>query len=132
MEQQVALTKGLLDELTAAGEPWILGGDMNLLPPGVQYERLRDAQREYYAPDTELSVLTDAYASVPSVEEANGAGLEQWFTHQPNDPAVDGLDRTIDYLFHAPTLTLGDHEVIRGLTREISDHLPLVATYTLP
>jgi endonuclease/exonuclease/phosphatase family metal-dependent hydrolase len=132
MERQVALAKDLLDDLTAAGEPWLLGGDMNLLPPGPQYDALAPAQQAYYAPDTELSVLTDAYASVPSVEESSGPDRTVWFTHQPNDPAVDGPDRTIDFLFHAPTLTLGEHSVRAADTLEISDHLPVVATYTLP
>ena len=132
MEQQVALAAGLLADLTEAGEPWVFGGDMNLLPPGGQYDMLPDAQRAYYAPDSELSVLTDLYGSVPSLEEANGPDASTWFTHQPNDPGVDGTDRTIDFLFHAPTLTLGDHLVLRGDALVISDHLPVIATYTLP
>ena len=45
---------------------------------------------------------------------------------------VDGPDRTIDFLFHGPTLTLGDHLVRQDDTLEISDHLPVVATYELP
>jgi endonuclease/exonuclease/phosphatase family metal-dependent hydrolase len=132
MQQQVARTRDLLDELTAAEEPWVIGGDFNLLPPGRQYDDLGPAQQAYYEPDSELSVLTDAHASVPSVDEASGPDREQWFTHFPNDPAVDAPDRTIDYLFHAPTLQLGDHAVRGEDTREISDHLPVVATYTLP
>lgn len=132
MQQQVAQTKGLLDDLTAAREPWVIGGDFNLLPPGSQYEGLPPAQQAYYEPDSELSVLTDTYESVPSLEEADGPDAERWFTHVPNDPAVDGPDRTIDFLFHAPNLALGDHAVRGADTLEISDHLPVVATYTLP
>ncbi len=132
MERQVAQTRDLLDEFTDAGVPWVLGGDMNLLPPGGQYEQLRPAQQEYYAPESELAVLTDAYASVPSVEEANGPDATTWFTHWPNDPAVAGPDRTIDFLFHSPLLTLGAHEVRSEDTLEISDHLPVIATYDLP
>lgn len=132
MQQQVALTRRLLDDLTAAGEPWVLGGDMNLLPPGRQYEDLAPDQRAYYQPDSELSVLTDAYGSVPSLDEANGDDRAAWFTHWPNDPAVDGPNRTIDLLFHGPTLTLGAHEVRQSDTLLISDHLPVIATYTLP
>jgi endonuclease/exonuclease/phosphatase family metal-dependent hydrolase len=132
MQQQVALAAELLAGLTDAGEPWVFGGDMNLLPPGIQYDGLPAAQRAYYAPESELSVLTDLYASVPSLDEANGPDAAMWFTHQPNDPAVDGTDRTIDFLFHSPTLMLGTHRVLRGDALVISDHLPVIASYTLP
>ena len=132
MQRQVAETRDLLDDLTAAGEPWVIGGDFNLLPPGRQYDDLRPPQQAYYLEDTELSVLTDAYGSVPSVDEANGDDREQWFTHVPNDPAVEGPDRTIDYLFHSPEVTLGEHAVRGEDTLDISDHLPVVVEYTLP
>lgn len=132
MQRQVAETRELLDDLTDADEPWVIGGDFNLLPPGRQYDDLGPDQQAYYQPDSELAVLTDAYDSVPSVEEADGPDRADWFTHFPNDPAVDAPDRTIDYLFRAPNLELGDHEVRSGDTLEISDHLPVVATYTLP
>ncbi len=132
MQRQVAQTRDLLDELTDAGQPWVLGGDLNLLPPGRQYDDLRAPQQAYYQPDSELGVLTDAYDAVPSLEEANGPDRQEWFTHYPNDPAVDGPDRTIDYLFHAPNVSLGNHAVRSEDTLDISDHLPVVATYTLP
>ncbi len=132
MQQQVALTKDLLDDLTAAGEPWVIGGDFNLLPPGRQYDDLADAQRRYYLPESELAVLTDEYDSVPSLEEANGEDRAAWFTHWPNDPGIEGPNRTIDFLFHAPSVTLGDHAVRSDDTLDISDHLPVVGTYTLP
>jgi endonuclease/exonuclease/phosphatase family metal-dependent hydrolase len=133
MQQQVAETRALLDDPTETGTPWIIGGDFNLLPPGRQYDDLGPAQQAYYQPESELTVLTDAYDSVPSLEQANGDDREDWFTHAPNDPAVDGTDRTIDFLFHGPDLQLGDHHV-RGdpETVPISDHLPVVATYTVP
>lgn len=132
MQRQVAQTRDLLDDLTAAGEPWVIGGDFNLLPPGGQYEDLGEAQRAYYQPDSELAVLTDAYGSVPSLEEANGPDAARWYTHYPNDPAIDGPDRTIDFLFHAPNVALGDHGVRAEDTLDISDHLPVIATYVLP
>ncbi len=132
MQQQVALAKGLIDDLTAAGNPWVLGGDFNLLPPGSQYDNLPSDQRAYYQPESELAVLTDTYPSVPSVEEADGADASAWFTHYPNDPAVSGPDRTIDLLFFNPVLELGDHAVRSADTLAISDHLPVVAAFSLP
>jgi endonuclease/exonuclease/phosphatase family metal-dependent hydrolase len=132
MQQQVALATGLLDDLSAAGNPWLIGGDFNLLPPGPQYDTLPSDQRVYYEADSELAVLTDAYPSVPSVEEANGDDASAWFTHYPNDPAVTGPDRTIDLLFFNPILELGDHFVRNADTQQTSDHLPVVATFALP
>jgi endonuclease/exonuclease/phosphatase family metal-dependent hydrolase len=132
MQQQVAFTKRLLDELSAAGNPWVIGGDFNLLPPGPQFDNLPADQRVYYEADSELAVLTEAYPSVPSPAEANGTDAPAWFTHYPNDPAVGGPDRTIDFLFFNPILELGDH-LVRGTdTLAISDHLPVVATLSLP
>lgn len=132
MQQQVAETRQLLDGFTTAGVPWVIGGDFNLLPPGDQYQRLPPDQQAYYVPDSELAVLTEVYDSVPSVEQAGGPDAEQWFTHAPNDPAVGGPDRTIDFLFHSRDLTLGEHAVLQDGTLQISDHLPVVATYELP
>ena len=132
MQQQVALANGLIDDLNAAGNPWVFGGDFNLLPPGVQFENLPPDQREYYEVDSELSVLTGAYPSVPSLEEANGADASVWFTHYPNDPAVAEPDRTIDLLFFDPILELGEHFVRSNDTLLISDHLPVVASLSLP
>ncbi len=132
MQQQVAQAKELVDGLTRADEPWILGGDLNLLPPGRQYDDLGPVQRSYYSPQSELSVLTDAYPAVPSMDEANGADRDVWFTHIPNDPSAGGLDRTIDFMLFNPLLDLGEHLVRQDDTAEISDHLPVIATWTIP
>jgi endonuclease/exonuclease/phosphatase family metal-dependent hydrolase len=102
------------------------------LPPGPQFENLPADQRVYYEATSELNVLTDAYPSVPSLEEANSATASAWFTHYPNDPAVAGPDRTIDYLFFNPVLELGTHFVRSNDTLAVSDHLPVVASFSLP
>lgn len=132
MQRQVAIARDLLDQTTAAGNPWLFGGDLNLLPPGGQYDALGPPQQAYYEPDSELAVLTDAYPVVPSVEEANGPDAEEWFTHLPNDPAVSAPDRTIDFVFLSPLLGLGDHEVRGDDTLDISDHLPVILDVNLP
>lgn len=132
MERQVAIGRRLLDSATAADIPWVFGGDLNLLPPGGQYGDLNPPQQAYYAPDSELAVLTDVYDVVPSLDEANGSDAAAWFTHFPNDPAVSAPDRTIDFVFHGPRLTLGDHAVRSEDTLDISDHLPVIVEFTLP
>ncbi|MFN2964553.1 hypothetical protein, partial [Escherichia coli] len=43
-----------------------------------------------------------------------------------------GPDRTLDYLFHSPSLTRLDARVRRSDTLQISNHLPLAARFLLP
>ena len=40
--------------------------------PGRQYADLDPSRQAYYAPDSELAVLTDTYPVVPSLDEVNG------------------------------------------------------------
>lgn len=131
LRRQVAMTRGLLDQLQRQGLPWVLAGDFNQLPPG-QYERLSDLQRSRYPRDSELKALWSRYPMIPSVEEASGAQQAQWFTHYPNDPRVKGPDRTLDYVFHSPNLTRIEARVRQHDTLRISDHLPLTARFFLP
>jgi endonuclease/exonuclease/phosphatase family metal-dependent hydrolase len=130
MEQQVATIRTRLGKLEAAGVPWVIGGDFNLLPPGDAYERLGAPQRAYYKPKTELEPLFKDFHAVPSLEEAQGADHARWFTHFPNDPSVKGLDRTIDYIFASKHVALGDHSVRHGDAVRLSDHMPVIATIT--
>ncbi|MFI8381856.1 endonuclease/exonuclease/phosphatase family protein [Pseudomonas sp. NPDC079086] len=131
MQRQVAMTRSLLDQLQADGTPWVIGGDFNLLPPG-QYQRLPENQRSWYSPDSELQQLAERYPMVPSLEQANGIDQARWYTHYPNDPTVPGPDRTLDYLFHSPQLTLLDSQVRQHDSLGISDHLPVLARLLLP
>jgi endonuclease/exonuclease/phosphatase family metal-dependent hydrolase len=132
MQRQVGLVASNLQELTAARNPWVIGGDFNLLPPGPQYDNLPIDQRVYYQSRSELAVLTDVFPVVPALADANGPDAPSWFTHYPNDPAVSGPDRTIDFVFYSPLLELGEHRVLTEDTLAISDHLPVVSTFTLP
>jgi endonuclease/exonuclease/phosphatase family metal-dependent hydrolase len=131
MQRQVAMTRSLLDQLQAEGTPWVLGGDFNLLPPG-QYARLPASQRSWYSPNSELQSLAERFAMVPALHDANGDEQARWYTHYPNDPTVSGPDRTLDYLFYSPQLTLLDAHVRQHDTLRISDHLPVVARLLLP
>lgn len=132
MQRQVAQASERLAFVTAQQIPWVFGGDLNLLPPGPQYDDLGSDEQAYYLPDSELSVLTDVYPVVPSLEESNGPERASWYTHFPNAPTIDGPDRTIDYVFLSPLLGLGDHEVRQADTLDISDHLPVILDVTLP
>lgn len=131
VQRQVAATTQLLNAFEQAGTPWISGGDFNLLPQG-QYQRLSAAQRDHYAPDSELHTLWDQYPMIPSNEDVNGDEPRKWYTRFPNDPRVSGPDRTQDYLFYSPTLKRIDAQVRQADTLLISDHLPVIARFLLP
>ncbi|MEO9331441.1 endonuclease/exonuclease/phosphatase family protein [Pseudomonas guguanensis] len=131
MQRQVEMTDGLLQQLQRAGRSWVLGGDLNLLPPG-QFEHLPEDQRGWYAADSELLDLASRYPMIPSLLQASGAQQAQWYTHFPNDPAASGPDRTLDYLFYSPRLTPFASQVRQHDTQAISDHLPVIGRFFLP
>ncbi|MFG0632944.1 endonuclease/exonuclease/phosphatase family protein [Pseudomonas sp. xss_2] len=129
--RQVAHVSKVLDRLETQGTPWLIGGDFNLLPLG-QYRRLPPAQRGSYPADSDLHLLWDKYPMIPSNAEASGAERDAWLTHFPNDPAVSGPDRTLDYLLHSPRLQRLEARVLQADTLQISDHLPITARLVLP
>ncbi len=132
MQRQVARVRELLAGETAAGRPWLIGGDFNLLPPGPQYANLAPAFRAYYQPQSELRVLLRGFSAVPAADVLSGSDSSAWYTHYPNDPAAGGPDRTIDYVFYSPLLRVTGSRVRQGDTLKISDHLPIVATFAMP
>lgn len=129
MDRQVAAALSITERLDAQAVPWILAGDFNLLPPdgGLQWQRLR----QYYDSVSALQPLYQRYSGVPSIESLTGPEAASWFTHFPNDPQVSGPDRTIDYLFYSPQLSLIQAYVRQRDTLNISDHLPLVGVFAL-
>lgn len=129
--RQLGALEQLLDQFERQGTPWLIGGDFNLLPLG-QYRRLKPEQRQFYSADSELHTLWDKYPMIPSNPEATGAEREAWLTHFPNDPRLNGPDRTLDYLFHSPRLRRVSAQVLQQDTLEISDHLPVTARLLLP
>ena len=107
-----------------------MGGDFNLLPPDkASYERLGTNQKKYFIPESEIKVLTEQYASVPSITETSGQNFKKWFTHFPNDPEVKAPDRTIDYIFYSKKLKLKKHYVRQKDTLKISDHCPIIVNF---
>ncbi|MBU1244831.1 endonuclease/exonuclease/phosphatase family protein [Myxococcota bacterium] len=132
MERQVGAVLKLLATHDSASRPFVLGGDFNLLPDRAAYDRLGPPQRAYFKPETELARLRAQYASIPSAAHTQGPDFAKWYTHFPNDPRVTGPDRTIDYLFLSPRLTVEEAAVLSEGTLRISDHFPLFAKFRLP
>ncbi|MCY1336976.1 hypothetical protein D9M68_190480 [compost metagenome] len=129
--QQIGVLEDHLARLQASGAPWLLGGDFGLLPLG-QYPYLPDVLRRPYRANSELNLLTARYPMVPSLPEASGTDQQRWYTYFPNDPRVKGPDRTLDYLFHSPSLSRLDAAVRSEDTLRISNHLPLSGRFLLP
>ena len=58
--------------------------------------------------------------------------ISSWLTHYPNDPGLNGPDRTVDYLFYSPKIKRVEARVRQDDTLRISDHLPVIARFLLP
>ncbi|MCB0190294.1 MAG: endonuclease/exonuclease/phosphatase family protein, partial [Caldilineaceae bacterium] len=132
MAQQVAQIDARLNALNKANVLWLIGGDFNLLPNAAAFAQLPARQQAYYNPETEIAPLYAHYQAVPSQEEVTGTNAVQWFTYYANDPTVPGPDRTLDYLFFADELIIGQHYVRVTDTLQISDHEPLISEFQLP
>ena len=131
LQAQVTAVGKVLDRYEGRGTPWLIGGDFNLLPLG-QYRRLPAEQRTPFSADSALHVLWDKYPMIPSNSEASGVNRAQWLTHYPNDPGLNGPDRTVDYLFYSPRIKRVEATVRQDDTLRISDHLPVIARFLLP
>jgi endonuclease/exonuclease/phosphatase family metal-dependent hydrolase len=131
LQTQVTAVAKVLDKFESRGTPWLIGGDFNLLPLG-QYQRLPAEQRTPYSADSALHVLWDKYPMIPTNNEASGIDRAQWLTHYPNDPGLNGPDRTVDYLFYSPHIKRVEARVRQDDTLRISDHLPVIARFLLP
>jgi len=133
MDLQIAKTEELLQSLDGKGIPWVLGGDLNLLPPDNDRQR-RDilaAGTGNYDAHAQITPLYEKYRGIPSLKNLTSDKPERWYTHFPNDPTVDGPDRTIDYLFYSEQWALEDEYVVQEDALHISDHLPVVGVYSL-
>jgi len=131
LQAQVSAVAKVLDKYESQGLPWLIGGDFNLLPLG-QYRRLPAEQRAPYSADSELHLLWDKYPMIPTNNEAGGIDRSRWLTHYPNDPGLNGPDRTVDYLFYSPKIKRVEAMVRQDDTLRISDHLPVIARFLLP
>lgn len=132
MARQVEMIDQHLSKLEAAGTPWIIAGDFNLLPDAAAFERLPERyQASYSANGTELTPLVK-YPMVPSLENMGGEAVAKWYTYMHSSDPERKPSRTIDYLFYSPSLVLKESEVIHGEALPLADHLPVTATVTLP
>ena len=131
MQQQVDYLQRLLHGKNENGEAWVIAGDFNLLPPG-QYENLGAKASAAYQPESELARIYNEFNVIPSITQTNGPDASSWFTHFPNGSDFAAPDRTIDYIVYSDHIQVVNSQVIQQNTWHISDHLPMIATITLP
>jgi endonuclease/exonuclease/phosphatase family metal-dependent hydrolase len=131
MERQIRKVLDRLNRLSQANQPWILGGDFNLLPPG-QSALLSPESRGIHREPSEIAALYERYSGVPTVSEATGNQMPRYFTFTQRSGANRIPIRTLDYLFAAPTVTIERYSVEQKDMIKVSDHLPLTADFVLP
>ncbi len=131
MEKQVSKAQQLLEGADSKAKPWIFAGDLNLLPTTKAYQQLNPTHQGLYNEKSELEPLLAKYPSFPSPEQVDTTQSKAFFTHFPNDPRVKAPDRTIDYIFHSPSITLFRAYVQQEGTLKISDHLPIIGEFLI-
>jgi len=130
LQQQIEQIDLHLQSLEQAETPWIIGGDFNLLPPDAYY-LLAKSQREPHEEKSAIKALYDNYPAIPSYKQTQSPQRANWFSYNPNDPQVSSADRTIDYYFYSPKLSLKHAFIESKQSVTLSDHLPLIATFSL-
>lgn len=131
--RQVETLQEKINALQNKDIPWIVGGDFNVLPPdgGIQYRNLQYQSIDIYNPESELAPLFKQYGAVPPLEVLTDKTAPAWYTYFPNIPNVSKPDRTIDYFFYSVDWRAEKSAVLRGKALNISDHLPLITSFSL-
>lgn len=124
--KQLASMAARIDAVEQEGASWLLGADLNCLPPGDDPNRLGD-QVSLYEPESPLIPWFERYASaVPLTEHQRDPG--PFRTYMPWGSQV--ADRAIDHVFHAPTVEMRRFAVLQDVTT-LSDHHPLLFEFVL-
>ncbi len=144
---QVDLFKDELDKLSAEGNVFIAGGDLNLLPPGSDstdycdedkcpgesfhgpHDKPLHKEGSNYTPEmTWLQGLYDTYqCSVPLADYLRDQ--RRYFTHTTNPNSF--WDRKLDYLF-TNTRWVPGSDVTHQDILDLSDHAPVSAKWEVP
>ena len=121
LTKQVAQLKAWMDS-QPPDQPWILAGDLNLLPPDDTPERLTDA-------DLYADLTNPIHALYQSHKEAFQDPLaEENRTYLRFGEAKP--DRKIDYIFYGGPIEIISAKVLSDINL-ISDHLPLSLEFRL-
>jgi endonuclease/exonuclease/phosphatase family metal-dependent hydrolase len=130
-ERQIQTILSRLDRLSRQNRPWIIAGDFNLVPPG-QSTRLRPEDRANHREPSELGPLYERYCGIPPIADATGDQIRRSFTFTRKSGTARIPVRTLDYFFVSPMVTAHGYQVPEQEMTGVSDHLPLIADFTLP
>ena len=128
--ERVDRVEHIVSGLDLASVPWVLGGDFNLLPNEQQYDDLPLEHQKWYTRDSDIVEFD--YVRFPSGDQTSGSDRSSFFTFFSNDPAIDGPDRTLDYVFVSETVELVSGQVLSSGSAGLSDHLPVFVTIAVP
>lgn len=103
-----------------AGDPWMLGGDFNLLPPGDDPTRLGEDAHLYADARNPLERLVPRFREAAGTGRLASAAVRTYLPHGAAEP-----DRKLDYVFVGGPVEVVDHRVE---PLSLSDHRPLVTT----
>lgn len=114
------------EHIDAAGDAWILGADLNSLPPGDDPSRLT-VHADLYTPTSPLTGWFDRYTPAVPLDEllTDPEPFRTWLPHGAGEP-----DRAIDYVFHGSDVEMHSYSVLQD-AHEISDHLPLMFDFAI-
>ena len=65
MEKQIAKVDERISIYEEADTPWLIGGDFNLIPPGM-WRRLWPEHQVWYKKTTEIAPLYEKYGAIPA------------------------------------------------------------------
>ena len=118
-----------LGSLTRKNRYWLLGGDLNLLPPGF-FSTLPENQKIDYSPQSELTPFYKHFNIAPPAAKICNSEYDQWLTAY--DKNTDALDLIVDYLITPSYLPIQNPKVIQSQGLDVSDHMPVVAEIQIP
>ena len=124
LEKQIGQLQAWM-EARPEGQPWILAGDFNLLPPGDDKMRLEHERDLYADSNNPVDVLFEAGFQEIFADQLAPEN-RTYLSYGTSEP-----DRKIDYVFYGGPIHLMEAEVIRGEALEISDHLPIRAKFVV-
>lgn len=126
VERQVAVLRERIDKAQQSGSAWVVGADLNSLPPQDDPARLPEGPSMYPVPSPITGLFNDFPAAIPAAEHL--ANPQPWRTYLP--PGSNTADRSIDHIFHGRQIEAHATSVVADL-HTLSDHLPLLFDFEL-
>lgn len=123
--RQVGALADWMEARRVAGQPFVLAGDLNLLPPGDDPARLGAEAAEYADQPNPIEALIPRFRSAVPPARLLEPSLRTYFPPRARAP-----DRVLDYLFVGDGVEVLDAGPL-DVGPDLSDHLPLLARLRL-